>query len=624
MLKNNTVQNKTEKKEVPVCVLANPTNVTSKKVREVICEDWVSKQDEEGITAFYEALVPRKEVALMQLKAIHEIFPTFDDIDVHMILKGFKNFEETIGEQNFAKVKRYFGIGCKANKKMNSKEIEDLISRLRTIENAQYYICGYKELISKLASLLEGDEEYKYTALEKAKIVRMHAVLFLGRFDFAEDFSYYGTGKDKTIKINYDLLESNNKRGFYPEELFILYLSKFSKAPKKSIFFDSILFELSELKDNRILNKVLEFSELSIRNGKFVSVNKANPYQTFGKVRNIKQEIYYEPLECPNEFFSTKHLAEKIDWGTLYTMYRILKTYQLDELKKVERTYIKFEGSRLVNTKWPYYEVTPNNYIGGELEKERYIWIVELFATKGLSMYLRYDLKTFKKLRKPKKYNIGQFISAIKFANEAELVRGPTTIERDFEIAEKLTEMDKKCILPRYAFNEFSIEEVKSMLQIDETLEFEFFGIKPKIEHKDVIAKFALENGYIESEDEINEEDNQNLIQELIISGNEELIERYSSGEIDEEKFKKKLGISEEFAEMFFNLSKVDIASIEEKLLEVKKSTVGKKKFGNDLKLLGLLYCNIMERQIACGPKKRVPKGNKALKPSNLRRVFNI
>lgn len=614
---NNTVESKKNNMEVPTNVFVKPKKITCKKTREIMCAPWISKQDKEGIIALYEALVPRKEIELMKIELIHKTFPNFDDIDVHMIIKeAFPKFEETIGSANFTKLKKYFGIGCKPNKKMNLQEIEDLLSKLRSIENAQYYICGYKELITKVASLLEDDEEHNYDEIVKAKIVRMHAVLFLGEFEFVEDYSTYKT-KDSEIKTAFDYrkAERNNKIGFYPEELFILYVSKFSKIPEKNILFDSILFELSELKDIKILNKILQFSELAIINGEFISVNEANPYQKFAKVRNIKQEIYYEPVECPNEFFSIKSTAEKIDWAMLYTMYRILKTYELDELKKVEKEHVKFEISRLVKTNHLYYEVIPNNYIGGELEKQRYIWLVELFATKGLSMYVRYDLKTFKKLKRPKKYNIGQFISAIKFVNEANLVRDTTSIERDFEIVDQLTKMDKKGFLIKYAFGELTIEEVKSNLGIDETFEFEFFGIKPPIKPKDVVSSFAIKNGYVESEEEIDED----LINNVIISKNEELIEKYSSGEIDETKFKEELGFTEEFSEMFFNLSKINIPLIEDKLLKVKKSTVGKKKIGNDLKLLVLLYCYIMDGQIACGPKKRVPKRNKALKTSILR-----
>lgn len=622
MLKNNTVKNKTNNTEVAVNLLANfqaanVSNNTYKTTRKIICSTSISKQDKEGIISLYEALVPRKELKLMDLRAIHQVFSEFENIDVDMILKeAFPKFEETIGEENFAKVKKYFGIGgCKPNKNMKSKEIEDLISRLRTIENAQYYICGYKDLIIKVANLLDENEE-EYSNLIKAKLVRLYAALYLGYYYFTEDFACFGS--DKKIRVDYAKLQNNNKMGFYPEELFVLYMSKFSETPNKNILYEMILFELSHIKDKKILKEVLEFSELDIENGKFVSLNKANPYQNFGKIRGLKMKLHYEVGYFPIEIFGMKEHAEELDLASLFTIYKILRTNELKELKEIEIPCVKFEGSRIYKSTYLCYEVTEKNFIGGEIERERCIRAFELFAGKSLTLYLRQSLKTRKELKRPKKYNMGQFLSAIKFVNEAKLVEA-TTIERDFEIADKLLKMDKEGTLTRYGFGEISIQEVKSKLGIDEAFEFEFFGLKPKIDHKEVIAKFALKNGYVESESEIIEENNQKLIENLVIYGNEEFIEQYNSGEIDEKNFKEQIGFNEDFSEMFFNLSKVDVTLIEEKLLEVKRSTIGKKKFDSKFKLIILLYCYIMDGQIACGPKNRVPKRNKALKTSILK-----
>jgi len=273
MLKSNTVQNKTEKKEVPVCVLANPGKFSCKKTREVLCAPWVSKQDKEGIIALYEALVSRKELKSIDIEVVQQTFPEFEDIDVHMILKeGFPRFEATIGEANFAKVKKYFGIGCKPNKKMNSKEIDTLISNLRTIENAEYYISGYKEVVSKLASLLGGAEEYQYSDIVKAKIIRMYAIIFFGYVYFAEDFSLFKTGEDVEAKIDYAKLDNNNSKGLYPEELFVLYLTKFAETPEKTFFYDVIWDEITKIKerDQNLYKEILKFAELGIENGRFV------------------------------------------------------------------------------------------------------------------------------------------------------------------------------------------------------------------------------------------------------------------------------------------------------------------------------------------------------------------
>ena len=186
--------------------------------RKIKCTAEISKADKEGIISLYEALVSRKEIKKMRLDIIRKHFPTFEDIDIDMIReKAFPEFERTIGKENFKKVKQYFGIECK-KKKNDAREVENLLSKLRSIENAQYYICGFSDLLTKCANLLDTNKEY--SVMIKAKIVRMYAVLFLCYIYFVEDIGY-GGDRDKRKA------EMNNKLGFYPEELFILYVSIF-------------------------------------------------------------------------------------------------------------------------------------------------------------------------------------------------------------------------------------------------------------------------------------------------------------------------------------------------------------------------------------------------------------
>ena len=580
------------------------------KDRRIICSKSVSKKDKDAIIRLYDALVPRKEVEKMRLDLIKKYFPTFDDIDIDMIIdEAFPKFEETIGVENFTKVKRFFGIGCKVNKNQNSKEIDSLLAELRTIENAQYYICGYKELVHRMAKLLdEGDE---YTDIEKSKIVRMYSVLFLCNIYFIEDLA---SGN----QINHTQLINNNKMGFYPEELLVLYVSRFTELPEKNIFYDSIIFELNQIKDKKILKEIMEFSELEYNCERFVSVNRANPYQNFALIRKLKQQIHNEPVISPVELFGILKFAKEIDFINLYEIYKTLSSYELGELKRLERKFERFEGSRIVEYQHSCFEISPDQYyIAGEREKARILHLVEILAEKNIPIRLECDLETGEELPEKQKteYCISQFIGAIKFVKDANLVR-ETTINRDFEIADELIKRDKKSkVLSKYFMGAVTIEEVKAKLRIDETFEYEFFGIKPKVDHKAVLVNFAIQNGYAESEEKISHD----LIENVIISGNEELIERYNSGEISDEQFERKLGL-EEFTEMFFDLSKVDISSIEEKLLEVKKTTAGRKKIQN--KMIVLLYCYIIEGQIGCGPKHRVPKRNKALKTSILKSLI--
>ena len=577
------------------------------KARRIICSNSVSKNDKDSIVRLYDALVSRKEVEKMRLDLIKQHFPTFDDIDIDMIIdEAFPKFEATIGVENFAKVKKFFGIGCKANKNQNSKEIDSLLTELRTIENAQYYICGYKELVRKMANLLEGGDEYK--DIEKTKIIRMYSVLFLCHIYFIEDLR-------QGNQINDTQLINNNKMGFYPEELFVLFVSRFTQTLEKNIFYESIVFEFDQIKDKKILKEILKFSELEFKDGRFYSVNQANPYQNFAQIRKLKQKIHNEPVISPVELFGIFGFVKQIDFSNLYEIYKTLTSYELGELKTVQRKFERFEGSKMVEFEHSCYEISPEQYyIAGEHEKARIIHLLKVLAKKNLTMILGCDLDTGNELPDDQKveYNVRQFMGAIKFVKDANLV-GETTVTRDFEIADELIKRDKKSkVLSKYFMGAVTVEEVKAKLRIDETFEFEFFGIKPKVDHKTVLVNFAIQNGYAEGEEKISTD----LIENVIISGNEEIIERYNSGEISDEQFERKLGI-EEFTEMFFVLSKIDISLIEENLLEVKKTTAGRKKIQN--KMIVLLYCYIIEGQIACGQKNRVPNRNKALKTSILK-----
>lgn len=586
------------------------------KTRKITQSSKLSKQDCEGIVRLYEMLVPRKGIEAINMQILKKFFPMFDDIDVDMIAEeAFPAFERTIGEENLAKVKRYFGIGGKTSKNgVKTKEIEMLVSKLRTIENAQYYICGYKGLIKEIANKLEGAPKH-LSDLEKAKIVRMYTVLICGFFYFAEDFSYTDFAK-REVSVDYNKVPKNNKMGFYPEELFVLYVSKLKNIKPENLFYEIVRFEITSL-EKKLLKDVLGFAELDLIDGEFTSVNVVNPIQTFGSVRNIKIRIHQEPGVFPIEVFSVKDMAQKLDLGDMYLIYKTLKTVKLENFPTAEKPFVKLEGSRIVNSTHTCYEIIKEMFIAGPVERDRFIRIIELLAGKGVEMELKNDHEG-KPLKKAKKFNTKQFMAAIIFANEAAYLNSETPVERDFEIATKFIEMDKTGALERYADDLISVDQLKEELGIDATFEAEYFGIK--LSHKDIVANYAVQCGYVESTDAID----YSLIEEVFIPGNEGHIDDFGDGIIDRVKFERNIGFTTEFAEMFFCLAKIDIAKIEEKLLEVKRSTtVGQKKIDHRLKMLVLLYCYIVENAITCGPKNRAPKRNKSLKPSNLKNFIS-
>ena len=89
---------------------------------------------------------------------------------------------------------------------------------------------------------------------------------------------------------------------------------------------------------------------------------------------------------------------------------------------------------------------------------------------------------------------------------------------------------------------------------------------------------------------------------------------------IKKKDFERKIGFESEFAESYFNVAKVDIKVIEAKLQDIKKSS-NKGKIHNS-KLLISLYCYVVKNGIPCGPKHKVPKRNKGLKPEILEKLI--
>lgn len=401
---------------------------------------------------------------------------------------------------------------------------------------------------------------------------------------------------------------------FLPEEFFRLFASKINSMPDNNLFFDHVYSEVTAL-EKRTLKEVLSFAELELVDNGFVSSNVANINQTYGSIRNIKIKVHQEPGCFPIEIFGIRCMAEKVDLGDLYLIYKVLKTMEMEEFPKEDKPFVKLEGSRIVKSTHTCYEIIKGMFVAGPVEMGRFVNLMELVAAKGLDIELKTD-DAGNQLETPKKYNAKKFMSAVMFANEMAYLDAGTAISKDFEIAEMLIGLDKEDAFERFFSGEINAEELKGILGIDADFEYENFGIRKQVSHSEIAKKFAVECGYVGSKSDISEE----LIDAVFISGNEELIEDYEDGIITREKFEKKIGFTNEFAEMFFVLSKIDVSAIEEKLLETKRTTTtGQKKIDHHLKMLVVLYCYLVENEIACGPKNRVPKRNKSLKPSNLK-----
>ena len=575
------------------------------------------KDEEEKVIKLYNALVPSDDKRT---------------IDIEMIVtEAFPKFEETIGEEEFAKVKRFFGISCNCKQKSVAEgEVRRLISRLRTIENAQYYITGYKELIKKMADKLLNSPE-GMTDLVKAKLLRMFFVVLNNNEFFLEDYHYrtLPNGRNVLLFSGEQKALDNNKMIFVPEELFTIYDMKVRYS--NGYFYDMMVihfkrmyqeYQMSRNKYKSEIQELLKFAELKYDadTEMFTSVNKAMLGPTFSEIRNLKKRIFEvrgeSPLEC---FCDKKYLEENVDITDLYVIYKIFCTCSLEEVPKTKkRTYRTLSGSRYVDKIQYDYEIFENFSVADDAEIERYIALFEYFA--------KYDIvvKTMCDgnggiLSNPEYYNVGTLCAAINYAMKVGYLDANTMVVKDFTVAKKMLALEgAEEIFLKFKREEVAVEDMKALLGIDEEFETNVLQIERcNIAEESVnplintVIRLALNNG-VKSEEDINVD----LIENVFIRGNEQNIEKFHKGQIDENELKKRIGFEEEFSESYFDTSKIDINAIEAKLQDIKK--YGKKELIHKSKLLISLYCYVVKNGIACGPKTKPAKRNKGLKPEIL------
>lgn len=605
------------KTKTPSTTTATPDNVLLTKNyksslfkpgRMIVDLEGLSRSDRDAIVKLYEALVPGDTQRTINIKMI--------------VNEAFPKFEETIGEDAFAKIKKYFGIGIKkaAKGSLRETDIQLSIGKLRTMENAQYYITGYKELIENVAKKL-GDAPESMTTMEKAKIVRMFMVIYAGYFYFIEDCTYRRTANGIDTLIAYEKVPSLNRFHFHPEELFVLYDYKLKTYSDGALMYPIVAMELQDL-DKRTRKEVLEFAELKVNPEKeYESINQTIPGQTFGSVRLLKRKVHQEPGVFPMEIFNCRDMFIKIDFDDLYAVYKALRAFPLENFPTVDREVQVYEGSRLVKHFHKCYEIIKGMEIAGPKEGGRFVRLMEYAMTANFNIPIRHDKEGQPlPIDDVKFYNARNYLAAIDFANKMEYLDAFSEIERDFEVAEILIERDPGDALTQYITREIDEVQLKEILEIDDQFEEEKFGIVhevPKAPLDEIVLAFAIDNGYLDEEVETTRQ----LIANVFVPYFEELFNRYEDGEIDVETLEGKIGFEEEFAEMYFDAEKIDITALENKLQDMKRSMADKKKMKKSA-LAIYLYCYVVEEQIPCGPKKKAPKRNKGLKPANLKALI--
>lgn len=612
---NDTVkQNQMREKSSFLNVLRKPQEIFSGKTkndRQVICRTDITRQTRDGVVKLYKDLVLNDKNK---------------PINVNLIVdEGFPAFEKTLGKSDFEKLKKYYGIGYKVNLgAVKPVELKVLLGRLRTVENAQFYIQDYKQLLNDFAAKLKGAPEDMPTIV-KAKLVRMFYTIFVGYYYFAHDFKYVINPNNNTGKIVVDYEEAvkNNNKYFCPEDLFIINARLACYCPEDTLSYQAIIFELEQFKqekfknDKNLLLDLMRFAELGCYDYQFVSVNEAGPEKTISKIRRLKTRVHPEIGVYPMETFCIEAQMQTAEFDSLYKLQKLLNAHSIDEFRMYEREDTYLEEARIVKRMRKFYEVEESDdpddeygfSISGETEKNRFLNMINYMTTQG------FILRTSDN----RICDMSIYMPALKFCEKMGYSNEESSLEEEFEIAEKIIALDKEGAIKRYGSKEITKEELKSYLGIDEKFEAEELGILPKVceDPEEIAIQFAISNGYVDSEEEISIE----MLRTILISGNEDAFKKFAAGEISEETLKKRIGFEEEFAEMYFNLKKVEIEKIESFLQDLKRAQTKSDKMRKYATLIKL-YCYLVDEKVKCGPKNKVPKGNKGLKTSNLKSLI--
>lgn len=582
---------------VPNLLLRNPI-LAGKPKRTIKSYDQIGRKDEEAVIRLYDQLAPDARDRVVDIELI--------------VTKGFPVFEEVLGTAGWNKIRHCFGIGVKtASKNIRHEEIESLISKLRTIENAQYYLYGYQNLLKEIAALV-GNAPEGTSVLTKVKVVRLFFLIYSAYHFFQEDFAY--SMITKKGYISFPQAMKNNKSTIYPEQLFFMQKTSLTKCSAGGILYDAIAEEV-RLLDKKIRKEVLELAELKLdENGNFVSVNTKPIISTYGKVRDLKTKMFRQLGYFPAELYVITDMWKDIEFGELYNAYKMLKRKDFESFDVHTRSVPHVEGNRFMEKSFEFKIIAPAVEMSCKEEAERFCRFVEYLAKNNFAMPI--DLVNDKAETYRENIEIGKFFAFLKFAYDVKyLDPDESIIDEDFGMYFTLIHLENASEhFGSYMAGEISEEELKERLGIDKKYEEEVLGIEYAESPLESVKRFAVESGIVVDVSDA-------LAEKVLIEGNEDLWKKYSSGEIVQDELRGELGLDKDIFEMYFDLSKIDIQIIEQKLQDLKARRASAKEMKRNAMTI-ILYCYIIEGQIACGPKNRIPKGNKRLKIDNLKKFL--
>lgn len=358
---------------------------------------------------------------------------------------------------------------------------------------------------------------------------------------------------------------------------------------------------------------VLQFAELryDAEEDIFTSVNRCMPGVSFGEIRKLKDRIHQvRGARSLEDFCNIKSVREKTDMVYLYVIYKTLAVYPWKEKSnKMVVSYSTMFGDK----RQSYYEVYKNFRIADEAEAERWMVLFEYLAKYEEMIKTQIDSQG-KRLSQPKFYNVGIFSAVLNYTMEMGYTSASTKVDYDFEIVDKILAFEgAEEIFLKYKREEIEPDEVRLALGMDEKFERDVLKIVSPVQS---IIEFALRNGYAQSKADIDI----SLIENVIFPGNGEIIKKFAEGEIKDSKLRREIGFEVEFAEAYFDTSKLNIKKVEARLQEIKRKR--SKEMVRESKLLIKLYSYVVKNGIGCGSNMKPVPRNKHLKPEMLEQLI--
>ena len=218
------------------------------------------------------------------------------------------------------------------------------------------------------------------------------------------------------------------------------------------------------------------------------------------------------------------------DFAVMYKIYKLLQSHALEEFEVEEVASAYCVGANVVDKKFPFYKLFKDAYVGGETEANRVLELISYCSANGIHLPTKLEDGTDATV------DVRDFLAYLDFAKAEGYIakESEDDLKRYFAFMQVPAFEDN---LKLFEAGTISSTELKAMCNISEEFEASL-GIEKKKDPFDIAKKFALAHHYIEKEDELSNQ----LLQDVIVSGAEDIWLGYDSHAISEEKLLRKFG----------------------------------------------------------------------------------